>query len=76
MFARSGILTSLIAVTSAFAVGSPFLTTVLWQLMTASSLRTTAAPKGPPSARSTPSPYKNSLSLSRTAVRNSRERED
>ena len=47
-------LTSLIAVTSAWAVGSVFLKTKLWQLTTTSSLRTTTAPNGPPSLHSTP----------------------
>ena len=48
------LITSLIAVTSAWAVGSVFFKTMLWQLTTTSSLRTTTAPKGPPSPHSTP----------------------
>lgn len=47
-------LTSRIAVTSACAVGSVFFNTMLWQLTTTSSLRTTTAPNGPPSPYSTP----------------------
>jgi len=46
--------TSLIAVTSACAVGSVFFKTMLWQLAITSSLWTTTAPNGPPSPQSTP----------------------
>lgn len=41
-------LTSLIAVISAWAVGSAFLTTMLWQLESISSFRTITAPNGRP----------------------------
>lgn len=55
-------LTSLIAVTSACAVGSVFLKTMLWQLTTISSLWTTTAPNGPPS------PHLTALYASSTAL--------
>lgn len=50
----SNTLTSLIAVTSAWAVGSECFSTMLWQLTTTSSLQTTTAPNGPPSPHSIP----------------------
>jgi hypothetical protein len=67
--------TSLIAVTSACAVGSVCFRTMLWQLTTTSSLWTTTAPNGPPSPHSTPryasstAFVKNLWSLSCTAAK-------